>query len=79
MHPPLAIYVLLFVAGCWAHCFAGSAMAGSRTRNPLHVFGFAAIMAASVYLIIDLEFPRYGLIRIDAADQLLVDVRASFD
>jgi hypothetical protein len=36
-------------------------------------------MAASAYLILDLEFPRFGLIRVDAADQLLVDVRASFD
>jgi hypothetical protein len=79
MHPPLAIYVLLFVLCLLGALFAGSAMAGGRTRKALHVFGFAAIMAASVYLILDLEFPRYGLIRIDAADQLLVDVRASFD
>jgi hypothetical protein len=43
------------------------------------VFGFAAIIAVSAYLILDLEFPRFGLIRVDAADQLLVEVRASFD
>jgi hypothetical protein len=79
MHPPAAIYALLFVLCLVSALFAGSAMAGSRARNPLHVFGFAAIMAASVYLILDLEFPRYGLIRIDSVDQLLVDVRASFD
>jgi hypothetical protein len=79
MHPPVAIYLLLFVLCLLGALFAGSAMAGSRKRHALHVFGFAAIMSASVYLIIDLEFPRYGLIRVDAADQLLVDVRASFD
>jgi hypothetical protein len=79
MHPPLAIYALLFVLCLAAALFAGAAMAGGRTRNALYVVGFAAILSASVYLIIDLEFPRYGLIRIDSADQLLVDVRASFD
>jgi hypothetical protein len=79
MHPPPAIYALLFVLCLAGALFAGAAMAGGRTRNALHVIGFAAIMSASVYLIVDLEFPRYGLIRIDAADQLLVDVRKSMD
>jgi hypothetical protein len=79
MHPPLAIYVLLFVLALLGAAFVGAAMAGGKTRSTLHVLGFAAIMAASAYLILDLEFPRFGLIRIDAADQLLVDVRASFD
>jgi hypothetical protein len=78
MHPPAAIYGMLFVLALLSAAFAGSAMAGSKTRSSLHVFGFAVIMAASAYLILDLEFPRLGLIRVDAADQLLVDVRTSF-
>jgi hypothetical protein len=79
MHPPIAIYVLLFTLALLGASFAGAAMAGSRSRSTLHVFGFAAIMAVSAYLILDLEFPRIGLIRVDDADQLLVDLRASFD
>jgi hypothetical protein len=79
MHPPMVIYGMLLALALLGAVFAGAAMAGTRTRNPLHVIGFAAMMAASVYLILDLEFPRYGLIRIDPMDQLLVDVRASFD
>lgn len=34
-------------------------------------------MAVSVYVILDLEFPRLGLIRVDAFDQALVELRAS--
>ena len=79
MHPPIAIYALLFVLALLGASFAGAAMAGSKARSTLHVLGFAAIMTASAYLIIDLEFPRLGLIRVDAADQLLMDVRASFE
>jgi hypothetical protein len=38
---------------------------------------FAAILAITVYVILDIEYPRLGLIRIDAADQLLQEVRQS--
>jgi hypothetical protein len=41
------------------------------------MLGFAAIMAASVYVILDLEFPRLGLIRVDAFDQALVELGES--
>jgi hypothetical protein len=78
MHPPTAIYGLLFVLALLGALFAGSAMAESKTRSSLHVVGFAVILAVSAYLILDLEFPRFGLIRVEAADQLLVDVRAGF-
>ena len=39
----------------------------------------AAVFVASlaVYVIADLEFPRLGLIRIDAADQVLIELRKS--
>jgi hypothetical protein len=34
-------------------------------------------MAVSVYIILDLEFPRLGLIRVEAFDQALVNLRQS--
>jgi hypothetical protein len=34
-------------------------------------------MALALYVIVDLEFPRLGLIRLDAYDKVLVDVRES--
>jgi hypothetical protein len=38
---------------------------------------FSLIMATTVYVILDLEFPRLGIIRIDAFDQVLVELRQS--
>ena len=38
---------------------------------------FAAMVAATVYVIFDIEYPRFGLIRIDAADQILIELRES--
>jgi hypothetical protein len=54
-----------------------SLLAGDKTRSWLHLFGFAAILTVTVYVILDIEYPRLGLIRIDAFDQVLRDVRQS--
>jgi hypothetical protein len=37
----------------------------------------AGVMAVTVYVIIDIEYPRQGLIRVDDFDQVLVDLRKS--
>jgi hypothetical protein len=50
-------------------------MATGQRRNWLHMTAFAAITAVTVYVILDLEYPRLGLIRVDAADQLLIELR----
>jgi hypothetical protein len=42
----------------------------------MHKIGFAAIVAFTVYVILDIEYPRLGFVRLDAIDQLLVDARA---
>jgi hypothetical protein len=34
-------------------------------------------MAVTVYVILDLEYPCLGLIRVDAVNQVLVDLRDS--
>ena len=39
-------------------------MAAAKTRSWVHMLGFAFVMAAAVYIILDLEHPRMGLINI---------------
>ena len=39
--------------------------------------GWRSFVATTVYVILDLEFPRIGIIRIDAFDQILVELRQS--
>jgi hypothetical protein len=36
-------------------------------------------MALAVYLILDLEFPRLGLVRIDSFDRALIELRSSMN
>ncbi len=76
-HPPYVIYGMLIALALASALLAGFGMAGSKSRSWLHIFGFAGVMAVAVYVIIDLEFPRLGLIRVDTFDQALVELRAS--
>jgi hypothetical protein len=77
IHPPTIIFVMLGVLALMSSLLAGYAMAGGRSRSWIHVVGFALVLATTVYVIMDLEFPRLGLIRVNALDQVLVELRQS--
>jgi hypothetical protein len=77
LHPPLIIFGMLFLVALASALLAGYAMAGGKDRKWLHVFGFALVIALTVYVILDIEFPRHGLIRVDAFDQALTDLLKS--
>jgi len=77
LHPPPAVFGVLGILTLIGSVFAGYGLAGRKTRSWLHVLGFAGTMTLAMYVIADLEFPRLGLIRIDTADQVLVELRQS--
>jgi hypothetical protein len=77
MHPPMVVFVMLFGLALAGALLAGYGMAGGKARSWLHMVGFAAVLAGAVYVIIDLEYPRLGLIRVDAFDEALVELRSS--
>jgi len=74
-HPPPLIYILLAAVAIIASLLAGYGMSGTKDRSWLHILIFAAALSLVVYVILDLEYPRFGLIRVDAADQTLIDLR----
>ena len=78
-HPPVTIFALLGVLTLASALFAGYGMAAEVGRSWLHIIGFALILSVSVYVILDLEFPRLGLIRVDEFDRFLQVVRAGMD
>jgi len=74
-HPPLVVFLMLAGLTFIGSMLVGYSMAGNKGRSWLHTVAFAAVMSLVAYVIIDLEFPRLGLIRVDAADQILIDLR----
>lgn len=76
-HPPNVIYILLFILGLICSLLAGYRMAVGQQRSWLHIIGFALITVIVIYVIVDVEYPRAGLIRLETFDQVLVEARAS--
>jgi len=79
MHPPAVVFAMLFGLALAASLLAGYGMAGSKMRRWFHILGFAFVTAVAVYVILDMEYPRLGLIRVDAFDQALIDLRESMN
>jgi hypothetical protein len=75
MHPPRIIHVLLFSLGLLCSLLAGYRMATGQQRSWLHIFAFTIITVIVVYVLLDIEYPRMGLIRLEQGDELLVGLR----
>ena len=77
LHPPRIIFILLFVLALFSSLLAGHAMAEGKGRTWIHMLCFSLAMAAAIYVILDLEYPRLGFIRVDDFDQVLIELRDS--
>jgi len=76
-HPPLLVFLMLFVLALASAAVTGNGMAKSEFLSWVPVIGFAAIIAFTIYVILDIEYPRYGLIRLDLPHELFVKLRES--
>jgi hypothetical protein len=77
IHPPVIVYVMLALTTLASSLFAGYGMAGTPTRNWLFTLGVAATISSILYVIVELEYPRRGLVRVDEMDQALVELRTT--
>jgi hypothetical protein len=77
VHPPTALFVMLVGIALVAAFLVGNAMGARGTRDTLHMVAYAGVLAIVISVIVDLEFPRLGLIRVDDADRVLIELRES--
>lgn len=73
-HPPVVVFLLLAGLSLVGALLVGYGTSGNQQRTWLHTLVFATILSLTVYVIVDLEFPRLGLIRVTADDQVLIDL-----
>jgi len=78
-HPPGMVYWLLAVLVFASALMAGLATGTAARRSWTHMIAFAVAMSLTIFIVLDLEFPRAGLIRIDSADRMLVELRQSMN
>ncbi len=72
-HPPSEIFVMLAMTVLTCSVLSGYTMAASPVRDWVSRITFAVVVGIALYVTVDYEFPRIGLIRIDPVDQVLVD------
>jgi hypothetical protein len=74
-HTPKLIFAVLLILGLVCSLLAGYVLADTETRQVrLYIVAFAVVVTLTIYVIFDLDYPRFGFIRLDFADQALLDV-----
>lgn len=76
-HLPAPIVLLLIGMALLSGLVAGYAMARRTRRSWLHMILYAGLVAVTLYVALDVEYPRSGVIRLDAADRALYELRDS--
>lgn len=76
--PPLILCVLVGIAFISA-LLAGYAMSKRRkgVRSWFAMGMYAVVVSLTMYVVLDLEYPRVGLITLESTDQVLLEVRQS--
>ncbi|CAM3975968.1 DUF4239 domain-containing protein [Bordetella tumbae] len=79
VHPPIVTYLFLAILAVVCGYFVGLNLAKGGRGGFIHQALYALVMTTALYIIIDFEFPRIGVIRIDQNDALLVAQRDSMN
>ena len=74
---PVPILVLLLTVALSTAVIAGYSMSRHGRRSVLHAVLYAASIALTIYIVLDLDYPRRGLIRLETTDQILEQLRQS--
>ena len=75
MHPHPVVFIALVLAAVLSALLAGHARGLVGGRSPLHAAVFVLVIGGTVYAILELEYPRFGVVRIDSADVVLLELR----
>jgi hypothetical protein len=75
MHPPGIIFDMLYALALVSALLADYRTAEGKLHSWLHLLCFAFVISVSLYVILNMEVPRLGLIRIESFDQALVNLR----
>jgi len=74
-HVSLVILWFLIFLSLLASLLVGYAMASAQRRNWLHMILFALLISLTLYVIFDFEYPRHGVIQLNQADRIYLDLR----
>jgi hypothetical protein len=70
-HPPRLIILLLGVTVLASALLVGHSLSAAGRASLIHLIVFVCVVTSAVYVILDFEYPRIGLIREDHVDAVL--------
>lgn len=76
-HPPSIVYILLFTLAIASAFLVGQSMSANQKRPLFYMVMFCVSISAITYIILELEYPRLGLIQISQGDKVLVETLES--
>lgn len=79
MHPPALVFVSLGVVAMLASLLAGYATGLAGRRSLIHHAAFVLAIGGTLYGILEMEYPRLGLVTISGADVVLSDLRGMME
>jgi hypothetical protein len=77
IHIPVAVFLFLGILACGCAFLVGIDMAPPARESWLHVFLFAATMGLTAYVVLNLEYPLAGFVRLGQLEGLLAQLRAT--
>ncbi len=75
IHPPIIIFVLLVGLAAMGAFLIGYNSAQNTQRRPIHILSYVLLISSTIFVVVNLEYPRTGFIRLNYFDQVLIDVR----
>ena len=75
LHPPQIVFWLMGSLVLVCSVFVGFRMGVGKKRSWFHILAYAALLTIFIYTIVDLEFPRLGMLQMREFDQALIDLR----
>lgn len=73
-HPPVIIWVTLSVLALACAGIAGYSASAIEHPRYFYIIAFAAITVFTLYVILDVEYPSYGFVRLARENQLLANL-----
>lgn len=75
VHPPAIIFVLLISLAASGAFLIGYNSAENKQKLHPHMVSYVLLVAFTIYIIINIEYPRIGFINLGYFDKILVDAR----
>jgi hypothetical protein len=79
IHVQVEVVVFLCLLAALSAFLVGHSQGASLRGSPMHSLMYCVLMSVALYVILDFEFPSFGLIRLDSGWEFMQEFRANLE